>query len=924
MKKIYLVPLIFLLFSLFGYAQTNLLKNPSFESSFTVASENFDDWYIHYQTTRAKVTDATDGDYAVKLQTNRSGSSGYFAQLSAATPSNDLTFEKDKTYSISFDYKIVTGSITEIKATLLRDDFYLEDEEFASNLNSGEWLTLSYEFTSSYDATHNFDITITGASASAEIILDNAVITEKTTSTNTDRDALVAFYNATNGDNWTTPWDLSADISTWYGVTLNSENRVRYLVLPDNNLTGTIPSEIGDLTYLEDFNLPANAIEGEIPEALFELTNLEVINLKQNDLSGEISNNIDQLTSIREIFLDGNQFTGSIPSSISNLNTLETVNLRDNQLSGSIPKELGDLASIQSINLSNNSISGEIPQELGNLFTLNELNVSSNDITGSLPSSFSGLTNLKTLSLGYNNFSGELPDVLWDITSLENLTLSHNEFSGQISSQIGNLTNLKTLYLDSNDFSGSFPSEIWNLTNLTTLKVEKLTLLDPWPIPTEIQNLTKLKVFEARNGNITGALPDVFDALTELTIFQVHDNKISGQIPASFESLTNLLVLGLSYNYLSGDIPVINVTGADVNIYGNNFNFKNIENVIATYDTNSVDLDYDPQRNIDLGESFIVDKGSNFQLQVTNTESENNIYQWKKDGVILSGQDSNTLNLSDISEDDSGSYICTITNPNVPGLTLETNPVSILVSQNDDIQILTTSTSCEDTDNGEITISFDKAYDYQVVVEGDSFNETFSDIDTTEGLKISGLAQGTYNVCVYMPNTPNFERCSSVNINSPEAFTSGKAVVNEKNKTAKLVVSGSKNYTVSINNKELNYSFNDTGIHELTFELEKGVNTILAKTDKSCQGEYEETYVLNHAMVSPNPVTADEANIIGLKNSDKATISITNTGGNLLKSLTLPIENGSLKVPVTYLPTGLYYINIKSKEQDVQTKLIKK
>ena len=62
------------------------------------------------------------------------------------------------------------------------------------------------------------------------------------------RAALVALYDATGGDNWTnnTNWKTAAALSTWRGVTTDSEGRVTQLILEFNGLTGTIPNELGE------------------------------------------------------------------------------------------------------------------------------------------------------------------------------------------------------------------------------------------------------------------------------------------------------------------------------------------------------------------------------------------------------------------------------------------------------------------------------------------------------------------------------------------------------------------------------------------------------------------------------------------------------------------------------------------------------
>lgn len=56
------------------------------------------------------------------------------------------------------------------------------------------------------------------------------------------RDLLLSLYNATHGESWTHNWNLSAPISLWYGVGLNSQGYVVSLSLSNNNLNGKTKS----------------------------------------------------------------------------------------------------------------------------------------------------------------------------------------------------------------------------------------------------------------------------------------------------------------------------------------------------------------------------------------------------------------------------------------------------------------------------------------------------------------------------------------------------------------------------------------------------------------------------------------------------------------------------------------------------------
>ena len=105
-----------------------------------------------------------------------------------------------------------------------------------------------------------------------------------------DRAVLVEFYNATNGPNWAdnTNWNSSESLYFWYGVSTNHSDRVESLLLPGNQLSGSIPSSLGNLTRLRELSLDDNQLSGSIPSSLGSLAELELLYLRGNRLSGSI------------------------------------------------------------------------------------------------------------------------------------------------------------------------------------------------------------------------------------------------------------------------------------------------------------------------------------------------------------------------------------------------------------------------------------------------------------------------------------------------------------------------------------------------------------------------------------------------------------------------------------------------------------
>ena len=70
------------------------------------------------------------------------------------------------------------------------------------------------------------------------------------TSSETDRAALVALYNATGGPDWNRKdnWLSDVPISEWEGVTTDDNGRVTALALNNNELSGEIPPELVNLS----------------------------------------------------------------------------------------------------------------------------------------------------------------------------------------------------------------------------------------------------------------------------------------------------------------------------------------------------------------------------------------------------------------------------------------------------------------------------------------------------------------------------------------------------------------------------------------------------------------------------------------------------------------------------------------------------
>ena len=179
-----------------------------------------------------------------------------------------------------------------------------------------------------------------------------------------DRQALIAFYHATDGSNWkkSDNWLTDAPLDQWHGLFL-WEGRVVGLALENDVLKGQIPPEIGRLTGLYNLILQTNQLEGPLPPEM------------------------ENLTELRNLYVQNNQLSGELPAWLGSLPHLETLSFTFNQFSGEIPPELGNLSNLKELHLGENQLTGEFPEELGNLSNLTYLNLDGvhQTLTGCVP-----------------------------------------------------------------------------------------------------------------------------------------------------------------------------------------------------------------------------------------------------------------------------------------------------------------------------------------------------------------------------------------------------------------------------------------------------------------------------------------------------------------------------------------------------------
>ncbi|KAK2978935.1 hypothetical protein RJ640_002476 [Escallonia rubra] len=370
-----------------------------------------------------------------------------------------------------------------------------------------------------------------------------------------------------------TNWSSATPVCDWVGVICSRRhNRVAALNLSNMGLVGTIPPDIGNISFLASLDISNNSFSGSLPEEMAHLRRLREMLAKYNELNSSSS-------------LTANQFTGTIPETLGSLGLLEFLGLGSNNfashtsslelsfltsltscrklrvlgleynlLNGTIPASIGNLSTfLEQLRATESGIIGTIPHEIGNLSSLFVLSLSANHLTGSIPTTITRFQKLQGLELSDNSLEGSIPTEFCHLHNLDSLFLRRNQFFGPVPACLGNVSSLRYLYLGGNKLSSSLPESLWNLKDLLEFDVSSNSLSGY--LPSGLGSLTSARLINLSANHFSGSISATIGGSPNLVDLSLAHNTLQGYIPETFKSLISMVTLDLSHNNLSGVIP---------------------------------------------------------------------------------------------------------------------------------------------------------------------------------------------------------------------------------------------------------------------------------------------------------------------------------------------------------------------------------
>lgn len=313
------------------------------------------------------------------------------------------------------------------------------------------------------------------------------------TSPNAEREALVAFYDASGGEHWSdnARWlDAGTPHCSWFGLKCNYEGLLVSMNMRSNNVSGSDSFRHLAFPLLKFLDLAENRLTGELSsDRLSSLRRLEWIDLSGNDLAGHADLTLPP--AVTNANYSSNSFTSA---GFRRFNpayeTLRAVDLSDNLISHEATKFFDNVPpNLMTLVLSNNDLRGALPDPFP-LEDIRTLEMANNAIDGALltlptprlrrldlsgqaprgglagripPSFFSPFEELSHLNLAGNRLAGRLPPGLSGLGTLSYLNLSSNSFEGGIDPGPGFKRlrgTLKSLDLSDNELSGRIPQQL--------------------------------------------------------------------------------------------------------------------------------------------------------------------------------------------------------------------------------------------------------------------------------------------------------------------------------------------------------------------------------------------------------------------------------------------------------------------------------
>ncbi|XLS29313.1 T9SS type A sorting domain-containing protein [Flavobacteriaceae bacterium M23B6Z8] len=223
--------------------------------------------------------------------------------------------------------------------------------------------------------------------------------------------------------------------------------------------------------------------------------------------------------------------------------------------------------------------------------------------------------------------------------------------------------------------------------------------------------------------------------------------------------------------------------------------------------------------------------------------------------------------------------------------------------------------TCVNRKNGQILISAVQVRDYILYFQNNTvaFTNTYT---------LEGLSEGNYEICLGVPEYPDYRRCFSVNVGAPESISGRSKTLFLDNKLIQEVIldGGSPPFTVFVN--DLSYLITNERYLKIPV---RGGDRLRIKTTLACEGTLDYLVNFDELVIFPNPVQTELLNIrLPSEQNENTQIEIYDLNNKLLLPPIILGHQQETTLDVSGLAQGVYLLLLRSETGVLRTKFIKK
>ena len=245
-----------------------------------------------------------------------------------------------------------------------------------------------------------------------------------TASPATQAGALIQWKNSLLPSSFLSSWSSTnhTNLCKWNGIVCDSTGTVSEIIISGAKLNGTL-AQFNFTPFLDvtRFDLSNNNLSGPIPSEIGQLTKLQYVSFLNNHLTGTIPYQFRNLQKVWHLDLGSNYLETPDWSKFLTMPLLTWLSFGYNQLTSGFPGFILYCQNLTYLDLAQNQLNGTVPEMVfTNLGKLEYLNLTDNQFQGPVSPNITKLSKLIDLHLGRNKFSGVIPE---DIGSMSNLQI---------------------------------------------------------------------------------------------------------------------------------------------------------------------------------------------------------------------------------------------------------------------------------------------------------------------------------------------------------------------------------------------------------------------------------------------------------------------------------------------------------------------